>query len=130
MTEIWGEWVRTHHCGALRAGDAGGEVLLAGWVQSRRDHGGVIFVDLRDREGITQVVFSPEADAVLHARAAQLRGEWVLGVRGLVRPRPAGTVNAKIPTGAVEVLPPPPSVRALANGFTPVLHPTADRVID
>jgi aspartyl-tRNA synthetase len=64
----------------------------------------VLFIDLRDREGITQVVFSPEADAALHERATQLRGEWVIGVRGRVRPRPEGTVNPKIPTGAIEVL--------------------------
>jgi aspartyl-tRNA synthetase len=104
MTENWGDWSRTHSCGALRAEDAGGEVLLAGWVHSRRDHGGVLFIDLRDREGITQVVFSPEADATLHERATHLRGEWVIGVRGRVRPRPEGTVNSKIPTGAIEVL--------------------------
>jgi aspartyl-tRNA synthetase len=104
MTEAWGEWSRTHHCGALRAADSGGEVLLAGWVHSRRDHGGVIFVDLRDREGITQVVFSPEADAELHRLAGDLRSEWVLGVRGTVRPRPEGTANPKLPTGEVEVL--------------------------
>ena len=104
MTENWGDWSRTHRCGALRAEDAGGEVLLAGWVHSRRDHGGVLFIDLRDREGITQVVFSPEADAALHERATHLRGEWVIGVRGRVRPRPEGTVNPKIPTGAIEVL--------------------------
>jgi len=104
MTENWGDWTRSHRCGALRAGDAGSEVLLAGWVHSRRDHGGVLFIDLRDREGITQVVFSPEADAALHERATHLRGEWVIGVRGRVRPRPEGTVNPKIPTGAIEVL--------------------------
>ena len=85
MTENWGDWSRTHRCGALRAEDAGRDVLLAGWVHSRRDHGGVLFIDLRDREGITQVVFSPEADAALHERAAHLRGEWVIGVRELHR---------------------------------------------
>jgi aspartyl-tRNA synthetase len=100
-------WKRTHSCGALRAGDAGKTVTLMGWVFRRRDHGGLIFVDIRDREGITQCVFNPgdgpgdAADA--HAKVQGVRGEFVLAVRGTVAPRPAGTENAKIPTGAVEV---------------------------
>jgi aspartyl-tRNA synthetase len=125
MTESWGDWSRTHRCGALRAEDAGSEVLLAGWVHSRRDHGGVLFIDLRDREGITQVVFSPEADAALHERAAHLRGEWVIGVRGRVRPRPPGTVNPKLPTGAVEVL--ASELRVLNPSATPPF-PIEDQV--
>jgi len=96
-------WKRTHSCGALRAGDAGKTVTLMGWVFRRRDHGGLIFVDIRDREGITQCVFNPADGAVAHAKVQGVRGEFVLAVRGTVAPRPAGTENAKIPTGAVEV---------------------------
>ena len=96
-------WKRTHSCGALRAGDAGKTVTLMGWVFRRRDHGGLIFVDIRDREGITQCVFNPAAGALAHAKVQGVRGEFVLAVRGTVAPRPAGTENAKIPTGAVEV---------------------------
>ena len=96
-------WNRTHSCGALRAGDAGKTVTLMGWVFRRRDHGGLIFVDIRDREGITQCVFNPADGAVAHAKVQGVRGEFVLAVRGTVAPRPAGTENAKIPTGAVEV---------------------------
>jgi aspartyl-tRNA synthetase len=97
-------WKRTHSCGALRAGDAGKTVTLMGWVFRRRDHGGLIFVDIRDREGITQCVFNPGDGAAAHAKVQGVRGEFVLAVRGTVAPRPAGTENAKIPTGAVEVL--------------------------
>ncbi len=104
MTETWGDLVRTHRCGDLRVEDAGREVVLAGWVQSSRDHGGVIFIDLRDREGVAQIVFNPEDDAELHRRAGEVRGEWVLAVRGTVRRRPEGTVNPNIPTGEVEVV--------------------------
>ncbi len=75
-----------------------------GWVQRRRDHGGVIFVDLRDREGITQVVFNPEINAAVHAQAQVLRNEFVIGVRGTVDPRPEGMVNPNLQTGAIEVL--------------------------
>ena len=125
MTESWGEWSRTHRCGELRAEDADREVLLAGWVHSRRDHGGVLFIDLRDREGLTQVVFSPEADPALHEQATHLRGEWVIGVRGRVRPRPEGTVNAKIPTGAIEVL--ASELRVLNPSATPPF-PIEDQV--
>jgi len=96
-------WKRTHSCGALRAGDAGKTVTLMGWVFRRRDHGGLIFVDIRDREGITQCVFNPADGALAHAKVQGVRGEFVLAVRGTVAPRPAGTENAKIPTGAVEV---------------------------
>ncbi len=125
MTESWGEWARTHDCGGLRAADTGSEVVLAGWVASRRDHGGVIFLDLRDRGGITQVVFSPEADAELHGRAGEVRGEWVLGVRGTVRMRPEGTANPKLPTGEIEVL--AHELRVLNPSATPPF-PVEDQV--
>ena len=105
MTEPWGEMIRTHCCGELRKEDVGRDVLLAGWMHSRRDHGGVIFIDLRDREGVTQIVFNPETDAELHARAGEVRGEWVLAVRGSVRERPEGTVNPNLPTGEVKSSP-------------------------
>jgi len=96
-------WKRTHSCGALRAEDAGKTVTLMGWVFRRRDHGGLIFVDIRDREGITQCVFNPGDGAQAHDKVQGVRGEFVVAVRGSVAPRPAGTENAKIPTGAIEV---------------------------
>ncbi len=95
---------RTHYCGALRAGDAGSAVTLAGWVHRRREHGGLIFVDLRDREGLVQVVFNSERHPEAHAVAHRARAEYVLQVRGTVSRRPAGTENADLPTGQVEVL--------------------------
>jgi len=101
--EPMGGWKRTHSCGALRASDAGQVVTLMGWVHRRRDHGGLIFVDIRDREGITQCVFNPADGADAHAKVQDIRGEFVVAVRGLVAPRPAGTENSKIPTGAVEI---------------------------
>jgi aspartyl-tRNA synthetase len=82
----------------------GEAVVLMGWVLRRRDHGGVIFIDLRDREGITQVVFNPEINPDVHAKAHAIRNEFVLGVRGRVEPRPDGMVNPKLPTGEIEVL--------------------------
>lgn len=94
---------RTHHCAALRKGDVGKEVVLTGWVATRRDHGGLIFVDLRDREGITQVVFNPQIDAKAHELSQNLRSEWVLAIRGKVEPRPEGMANAKLPTGEIEI---------------------------
>jgi len=101
--EPMGGWKRTHSCGALRASDAGQGVTLMGWVHRRRDHGGLIFVDIRDREGITQCVFNPADGADAHAKVQDIRGEFVVAVRGAVAPRPAGTENSKIPTGAVEI---------------------------
>jgi aspartyl-tRNA synthetase len=95
---------KTHHCRQLGLDDVGRQVVLMGWVQRRRDHGGVIFVDLRDREGITQVVFNPEVDAAVHAKAHVIRSEYVLGVRGKVAPRPEGMVNPNLATGAIEVM--------------------------
>jgi aspartyl-tRNA synthetase len=95
--------MRTHYCGELNGNHDGQEVVLCGWVQRRRDHGGVIFIDLRDREGLVQVVFDPDR-AEVFARAEQVRSEYVLKITGRVRPRPAGTVNADLPTGAIEIL--------------------------
>ncbi|MFZ7126250.1 MAG: aspartate--tRNA ligase [Desulfobacterales bacterium] len=95
---------RTHSCCELATGDVGREVVLMGWVQRRRDHGGVIFVDLRDREGITQVVFNPEFNAAVHDKAQAIRNEYVIGVRGVVQPRPEGMVNPKLKTGGIEVM--------------------------
>src|SRR6266542_2175604 len=102
-TEPLGNWKRTHSCGALGAGDVGKTVTLMGWAFRRRDHGGLIFVDLRDREGITQCVFNPGSAGDSHAKAETVRGEFVLAVRGSVTARPPGTENPKLATGAIEV---------------------------
>lgn len=97
-------WRRTHDCGSLRLEHTGQEVVLMGWVQRRRDHGGLIFVDLRDREGITQIVFDPQADVFAHETAHGLRSEYVIAVKGTVRKRPEGMANPKLQTGDIEVL--------------------------
>ncbi|GAB4372451.1 MAG: aspartate--tRNA ligase [Deltaproteobacteria bacterium] len=97
------EHKRTIYCGQVRADHVGTEVVLCGWVHRRRDHGGLVFVDLRDREGIVQVVINPEESGEAHAKAESLRVEYVLSVRGTVRRRPAGTENPGLPTGEVEV---------------------------
>ena len=101
--ESLGDWKRTHDCGALGEDHLGDEVLLMGWVTTRRDHGGVIFVDLRDRYGMTQVVFNPRHNAESHHKAESLRNEFVVAVRGLVESRPEGMVNPRLATGAIEV---------------------------
>ena len=95
--------MRTHYCGAVNADLIGETVAVTGWIHRRRDHGGVIFVDLRDREGLLQVVFDPD-DAAMFAEAERLRSEFVLAVEGRVRARPDGTVNPDLATGEVEVL--------------------------
>jgi aspartyl-tRNA synthetase len=96
---------RTHHCNELRKTDIGREVKLAGWVAVRRDHGGVIFIDLRDREGLTQVVFRPEENAEVAKQSHALRPEDVIQIAGKVAPRLPGTENPKLATGDIEVLP-------------------------
>ena len=95
---------RTHTCGELREGQVGTEVTLMGWVQRRRDHGGVIFIDFRDKSGITQIVFNPEINPGVHDKAQVIRNEYVLGVRGRVVPRPDDMLNPNMVTGAIEVL--------------------------
>lgn len=103
MSESLGDWKRTHNCGELRIENVGEEVCLMGWVGKRRDHGGVIFVDLRDRYGITQVVFRPDLEAETHAIAEKIRNEFVLAIKGRVEPRPEGMTNPKLPTGAIDI---------------------------
>src|SRR5438309_9924954 len=95
---------RTHHCNELRKEHIGQRVTLAGWVNSNRDHHGVIFIDLRDREGVTQVVFRPEENADASAASHKLRGEDVIKVSGKVAARLPGTENAKLATGDIELV--------------------------
>ena len=103
MIDFLGDWKRTGYCGALTTADLDREVVLMGWAMRRRDHGGLIFVDMRDREGVAQVVFDPEVAADAHAKAETVRNEYVLAVKGKVIPRPEGTVNPNMKTGEVEV---------------------------
>ncbi len=104
MTDKLGSMRRTHHCRQLTSEDIGQETVLMGWVQRRRDHGGVIFVDLRDREGITQVVFNPLVDEAIHQKAHVLRNEYVIGIKGTVAARPEGMINPNLVTGEIEVM--------------------------
>ncbi|HXD69017.1 MAG TPA: OB-fold nucleic acid binding domain-containing protein, partial [Gaiellales bacterium] len=94
---------RTHLGGELRAGDEGARVTLAGWVARRRDHGGLIFIDLRDQAGLVQLVFNPDEHADAHALAHTLRAEFVVQAEGVVRARSAETVNPRLDTGRIEV---------------------------
>ena len=111
---------RSHTCGQLRAGDAGTTARLAGWVHRRRDHGPIIFLDLRDRHGITQVVIDKADSADAHARASRLRPEFVVSVEGTVALRLPGTENAKLPTGAIELQ--ATTVEILAEAKTPPFY--------
>jgi aspartyl-tRNA synthetase len=117
--------MRTHACGELSAEHVDAAVVLCGWVASRRDHGGVTFIDLRDREGIVQVVFHPEDAAVAHADAQRLGSEDVVRVTGTVRPRPEGMANPQLPTGEIEVA--AASLEVLAEAETPPF-PIEDRI--
>jgi len=103
VIDFLGDWKRTNYCGGLRASDIGREVLIMGWAHRRRDHGGLVFVDLRDREGLAQIVFDPETSPEAHGKAEAIRNEFVVAVKGKVRPRPEGTVNANLATGEVEI---------------------------
>ncbi|MCL5934936.1 MAG: aspartate--tRNA ligase [Firmicutes bacterium] len=103
MSESMGGLKRTHMCGMLRSGHIGLEVVLMGWVQRRRDHGGLIFTDLRDRSGLVQLVFSQNFNGEAFEKAEAIRGEYVLAVAGRVVARPEGTVNQSLPTGMVDV---------------------------
>lgn len=103
MIELLGDFKRTDYCGDLRRNDVGRKVTLLGWVQKRRDLGGLIFVEMRDRQGIVQVVFNPEINLKAHEKAQLLRSEYVIGVRGEVVSRPKGTENPKLVTGEIEV---------------------------
>ncbi len=111
--------MRSHYCGQVDDSLIGDDISVAGWVHRRRDHGGVIFVDLRDREGLLQVVFDPDTPDIF-AEAERIRGEYVLAVKGLVRPRPEGTVNPNMVTGKVEVL--ARELTTLSDSETPPFH--------
>ena len=101
--DLLGDLKRTGYCGDLRKGDVDREVTLLGWVQRRRDLGGLIFVELRDRQGIIQVVFNPGVSSEAHEKAQTLRSEYVVGIKGTVVKRPEGTVNPRLNTGEIEV---------------------------
>ncbi|NOY86466.1 MAG: aspartate--tRNA ligase [Deltaproteobacteria bacterium] len=117
VSDQQGDWERTHNCGTLKKDHIGSEVTLMGWVLRRRDHGGLIFVDLRDRWGITQVVFNPERESESHRKAEHLRSEYVIAVRGEVSPRPEGMENPDLVTGDIEVL--ADELRVLNSSLTP-----------
>ncbi len=102
--DFLGDLRRTHHCGELRAADAGKNVVLMGWVHRRRDHGGVIFIDLRDRFGLTQAVFREDVEPSVHKRAEDARPEYVIAVEGVVAPRGENAVNPNLPTGEIEIV--------------------------
>jgi len=104
VIDFLGDWKRTDYCGSLTVADAGREVFLMGWALRRRDHGGLIFVDLRDREGIAQIVFDPELNIEAHHKAGTIRNEFVVAVKGTVAPRPEGTVNPNLKTGGIEII--------------------------
>ncbi|MCD6185340.1 MAG: aspartate--tRNA ligase [Deltaproteobacteria bacterium] len=104
MIDILGNMRRTHHCNELGLKDTGAEVVLMGWVQYRRDHGGVIFLDLRDREGLTQVVINPEISPEAHKKGHSIRSEYVIGIKGKVEKRIEGMTNSNLKTGEIEVI--------------------------
>ena len=98
------ECSRTNMCGELKETHIGRDVVLTGWVHRRRDHGGLIYIDLRDRTGLVQIVFNPETDLEAFQKAETVRSEYVLAVKGRVSARPEGTVNENLPTGRVEFM--------------------------
>src|SRR3972149_6439816 len=111
---------RTHYCGELRKSGIGTKVSLTGWVNRRRDHGGLVFIDLRDREGLVQVVFNPERSPAAFEVAKDLRSEFVVQLWGEVARRPPGTENRQVPTGEVEVI--VERAKVLNNAKTPPFY--------
>jgi aspartyl-tRNA synthetase len=122
LLDFLGDLRRTHTCGALRVSDAGARVVLMGWVNRRRDLGNLIFIDVRDRTGITQVVFNAEVNPTAHAKAGELRSEYVIAVIGTVKQRDPGTVNKNIATGEVEII--AEELRLLNESRTPPFLPS------
>ena len=120
MAEALSGLKRTHMCGEVTMADNTKEVVLMGWVQRRRDHGGLIFVDLRDRSGLVQVVFDPASGEDVFAKAERIRSEYVIAVTGKVRPRPEGTVNPKMKTGEIEVY--TSEMKVLSEAKTPPFY--------
>ena len=122
--DAMGEFRRSHRCGEVTPALIESEVVLTGWVHKRRDHGGVIFVDLRDRYGIVQVVFKPEVAEQAHERGGELRTEYVILVRGVVERRSDETINPDMPTGQVEV-----TSTSFASSTPPRLRPSRSKRI-
>jgi len=126
LLDFLGTLTRTHNCGELRASDAGKPVVLLGWVNRRRDHGNLIFLDLRDRFGITQVVFDKDLSPDAHAKAEQSRPEYVVAAIGKVRVRGEGLVNPKMPTGEIEIV--ASELRILNDAKVPPFSPSEDAI--
>jgi aspartyl-tRNA synthetase len=120
--------LKTRSCGELRARHAGQEVTLAGWVNRRRDHGGVVFIDLRDRSGVVQVVANPDIDPESHQAAQEVRNEYVLQIEGEVRRRPEGLINPELPTGEIEVV--VDALKILNPAKTPPFYVYDDQAVD
>ena len=119
--DLLGSLQRTHMCGTLRASDAGQTATLMGWVNRRRDLGNLIFIDLRDRTGIVQIVFDKESNPALHEKAGNVRSEYVLAAVGKVKKRDAATVNKNVPTGEIEIT--AEELRVLNDAKTPPFSP-------
>jgi len=124
--DLLGGLQRSHLCGTLRASDAGKTVTLMGWVNRRRDLGNLIFIDLRDRTGLVQIVFDRESNPALHEKASRVRSEYVLAVVGNVKKRDAATINKNVPTGEVEIM--AQELRVLNDAKTPPFSPTEQAI--
>ena len=120
--------LKTHNCGELNRNHVGSKVTLAGWVHRRRDHGGLTFIDLRDREGIVQVVYNPELAEECHRIASEMRNEYVVSVTGKVSLRPEGTENPKLPTGEIEII--AEETKILNPSLTPPFYVNEDVEVD
>ena len=117
-------WKRTHNCGTLTHKDIDSHVTVMGWVAKRRDHGGIIFIDLRDRWGITQINIRPESAA--YEEAKKLRNEWVVAFKGVVESRPEGMINTNLATGEIEVL--AEEMNILNSAHTPPFNVVGENV--